>query len=123
VKLDKVTLNQNKIYNSYDIARISGNNIFIAYTPADNGRLTSRYAYWSLTKITYPYSYLHKDFTVRSRDEKQPKLQEVIGWVNEKHGLDVTEKDPFGAYQVVGTMEKIKAIIENTAKELTQGQG
>jgi hypothetical protein len=110
MKITKKILQENKIYNSYDLSQLSQSNISIDYIPADNGRLTASYARWRVVNIkTFrPYTYGYKDFTVTCRENKQPKLKEVIAWVKEKYGLDCSEKDPFGSYQVVGTMAKIQ---------------
>lgn len=110
MKLPKKFLNEHNIFNSWGIADNNNDHkIFIEYIPADNGRLTSRYASWRLIRIqnTKDTIYSYKEFTVTCRENKPIELQKAIAWVKEKYGLDCTEKDPFGGYQVVGTLENI----------------
>ncbi|MFA5299854.1 MAG: hypothetical protein WC389_16845 [Lutibacter sp.] len=99
-------MNENKIYNSYDIATLTNNNFYIEYVPATKD-LASHYAYWATYRIDGKHLWRNK-FTVTHREQKHLKLQEAIAWTKEKYGLDCSEKDPFGAYQVVGTMAKIQ---------------
>lgn len=120
MKITKDILRKNKIFNPYNLAQDAGNKLYINYAPAENGKI-SHYACWTVTGIgfkTNPQGHWTenycKTFTVHIREEKPTKLQEAIAWVKEKYDLDCSEKDPFGAYQVVGTMEKIAAKIKNS---------
>ena len=122
MKLRKKVLDTLKIYNSYDIARKVGNNIFIEYIPHDNGRLTSHYAYWNFIrlgeysdKLSLQQIYYHKDFTVTHREVKESVLQEVITYVKTKYGINITDKDVFGSYHPEGTLEKLENLVRGVS--------
>ncbi len=108
MKLTKKLLNEQGIFTSFDVARKAGNRIFIDYIPAD-GRLT---AYWRYKRLIET-GYYHKDFPVTCRENKEPKLKEAIQYVTGRHKINITEKDPFGAWHPEGTMEKLRKIIED----------
>ncbi len=122
MKITKKLLNEHNIFNSYNLAQVVGSKIFIDYIPADNGRLTSRYAYWKYTRLAET-GYYHKDFTVTHREAKEPKLQEAIAYVKSKHGINITDKDIFGAYHPEGTLNKLQEIISNKESSIVKGSG
>ena len=73
------------------------------------------YPYWQVTGIDFKtnptgawYTYGNMDFTVSCRENKTPVLNEVIDWCYQKFGIlkDQWEKDPFGGYQIKGTIQK-----------------
>ncbi len=111
MKLTKKLLNEHHIFNSYDIADTLGTKIFIEYIPADNGRLTSHYAYWRMIRHADDRRY-NKHFTVTHREVKQTVLQEAIAYVNDTHHINITDKDAFGAYHPEGTLKKLEDIIK-----------
>lgn len=116
MKLTKKILCANNICNSYLLAQKAGNKIFIDYVPADNGRLTSHYAYWKTQRLDFlrPENKSKegsKHFTVTCRDEKEKVLKQAIAWIKQVYGIEITEKDPFGGWHPTFTMEKLSAII------------
>jgi hypothetical protein len=112
MKLTKKILREHKIYNSYDVAKKLGSKIFIDYIPACNDRLVAHHAFWRFMRLV-DAGYNYKDFTVTCRENKLPILQEVIKFVKEKCNIDITDKDPFGAYHPKGTLKKLEALIKS----------
>lgn len=122
MKITKDTLRELNIYSSYGLAQRLDNKIYINCIPADNGRLTSRYAYWK----TYRLDFLRpenktkegtKEFTVRCREDKEPQLQKAIAWVKYFYSIEITDKDPFGGWQPKGTIAKLKEMITQKGVE------
>lgn len=119
MKLTKNILRENKIINPYELAKVTENKIYIDYSPAENGRM-ARYAQWEVVGIGFKtdpnghwLDYGHKTFIVLGREDKQCKLQEAILWANDNFGTTEWEKDPFGSYQIKGTLAKIENIIRS----------
>lgn len=112
-KLTKNQMRQMGLHNSWDIARAAGNNLYISYMPAESGR-AAHYAFWQVVGIGIKtdkdavwFHYGHKTFDVGYREDKPIKLKEAMGWCHKKYGTLGFEKDPFGGYQVMGTMRRI----------------
>ena len=123
MKLTKRVLRENKIINSYDIARIAESKLYISYSPADYGR-ASHSASWDIMGINFKtdpsgawYNYGHKSFGMYGRGDKLPKLADAMRWVKETYGITEWEKDIFGSYQIKGTL----ALIDT--KETKGGKG
>lgn len=110
MKLTKKILNEHGMHNSYNIAKKVGGKIFIDYVTADNGRLTSHSAYWQFVRLTED-GYAHKDFREIHRDNKVIVLQEAVAYAKRIYNIDITDKDPFGAYHPTGTLEKLETLI------------
>jgi len=115
MKLTKEQMRQINLYNSWDIARRARSKLIITYVPAESGS-AARYAYWqacgmgfSTDKDTAWFYHGNRSFTVCGRDEKASKLKlkEAIDWCHTMYGTLAFEKDPFGGYQVMGTMRRI----------------
>jgi hypothetical protein len=91
--------------------------MYIDYIPADNGSLTAHYAYWRFMHLsnsaTLNAGYGYKVFTVTCRAEKQPQLEQAKDFVKRKYGLDMTDKDPWGAYHPSGTLAKLREIVNS----------
>ena len=109
----KDQMRQMGFHNSYDIARVAKNNLFIDYAPGTSG-LAAHYAYWQVVGVnmrTDPQGHWlygkNKTFTVHGRDEKVLKLKEAMEWCHRKYGTLGFEKDPFGGHQIMGTMRRI----------------
>jgi len=111
MKLTKNILNEHGIYNSYDIAKKLGNKIFVCYVPATNGRLNQHYAYWEYERFDEGKQF-SKNFTVTCRENKPIVFETALNFIRDEFGLDITDKDPFGAYHPSGTLDKLKALIE-----------
>lgn len=109
MKLTKKILSEHHIHNPYNLAEKVGNKIFIDYVPADNGRLTSHYAYWNFVRFADDGRY-HKAFTVTHREVKEAVLQQVIALVKKKYGINITDKDVFGGYHPEGTLKKLESM-------------
>ncbi len=114
-KLTKKYLNEHHIFNSWDIRTLVGTKILIEYTSADNGRLTSRYAYWSYSRLADDGHRYSKDFTVTCREDKEPVLQQAILFVKNKYDVNITDKDVFGTYHPEGTLQKLQDILSKEA--------
>jgi hypothetical protein len=117
--LTKKILQDNNIYNPFLVAAKAGNKLYIGYISAERG-IAYKSACWHVIGIkiktdlnAYWRDNWCKTFDVYDRTQKQPQLETAIAWVKEKYGLDCTEKDPFGAYHVVGTLDKIKSLINS----------
>ena len=111
MNLTKQILRDHKIYNSFDILKVVGNSILIDYIPADNSRLMSRYAYWRMSRFEGDNIYkLEKSVTCR--EEKPVQLEIIRKYVRSRYGLDMTDKDPFGAYHPAGTLQKLIDLIK-----------
>jgi len=111
LKLTKKLLNEHKVYNPYEISKLTGKLPYISYTPSTTG-VFAQYAYWSVTRIGYittPQG--NKSFTVYNRQDKEPKLTDAKAWVKERYNLDITERDVWGNWHVTGTMDKLREII------------
>lgn len=109
IKLTKKLLKEKRI-NSYDVMQLTGNKFIIDYMPANNGRF-AKYAYWHYKYYVEDNRYYHREFTVRCKADKQPALQQAINHVKTKYGIDMTDKDPFGAYHPSGTLDKLISIL------------
>lgn len=123
-KITKVLLANYHIHNSHNLASVVGSKLFISYTPADHGRLTSRYAYWAVGGIgfnTDPSAHWQdhgcKTFTVRCREDKKTELNNAKAWVKEKYNLDVTEKDIYGNWHITGTLNKLQEITNHATNK------
>ncbi len=119
-KLTKKILKENKFYNSHDIAKRTGNKIYLSYTGVEYGRFYQS-AKWQVVGIgikTDPdpdsawYNHGMKTFNVFGRKEKESKFQEALVWIKEKYNLEMTYRDPNGNYHPMGTLEKLKEILE-----------
>lgn len=84
--------------------------MYIDYVPADRGRLTSHYAYWKFMRLTNK-GYTYRKFTVTHREAKEPVLQQVFAYVKAKYGINMADKDVFGAYHPEGTLIKLTMIL------------
>ncbi len=116
MKITKKFLTKHGICNSYYLAKKVGNKIYIDYCPADNGRLTAHYAFWKMNRIDFirPDNTTKqggKTFTVESRDVKEIRLHEAIAWVKRFYNIEITDKDPIGAWHPKGTMAKLVEIL------------
>jgi hypothetical protein len=109
MKWTKNKLREIKIYNSYEIAKIGGGNIYISYIPACNS-----YAEWRIVGIgfkTDPTGHWQnnycKPFTVTCKENKIPQLEKAKEWVKEKYHIEIEhwEKDSFGDYQIIGIIK------------------
>jgi len=121
MKITKNILNLNNIHNSYNLAEKVGNKIFINYVPADEGGLSSHYAYWQSQRLDFIITQNKskqgtKDFTVSCRENKLPKLQEAIKWIKNIYGIEITDKDPFGGWHPKETISKLEKLIDSEKK-------
>lgn len=116
MKLTKNILREHGFHSPYDIAKKLGSIIFVNYVPGTNERLNYHYAYWQYTRFEDTRK-LHADFTVRCREEKQPIFDKVVTIIKEKYDIDITDKDPYGAYHPKGTLEKLKTLIGSEGKQ------
>ena len=107
MKLTKKRLSQINIHDSYTLAKRVGSRIFLEYVPADNGRLTSHYAYWRYVRFTDEGLLKSRTFTVTCRERKASVLLEVISLVKTKFGINIVDKDVFGGYHPEGTLKKL----------------
>ena len=121
MKLTKQLLRDHGIHNEHNVSEKAGAKIYITYCPADNGRLTARYAFWRY----YRTSKLderntsetgQKDFTVTCRENKNKVLSEAIALIKRNYGIEITDKDPFGGWHPKGTLEKLSKLIEGETK-------
>lgn len=111
MKLTRKILNEHHIFNPHNLSRTVGSLIYLEYIPADNGRLTSHYAYWQWRRFVDNGERIKK-FTVTHREAKEPVLQEAIALIKKHFDIDITDKDPFGSYHPQGTLEKLCTILQ-----------
>jgi hypothetical protein len=118
MKLTKKILNENRIFNPHDIARITGEKVYIAYSPQSIGRMYSP-SKWQIVGINiYTDPTAHwtdhktKTFDIFNHTDKLVLFETAKAWVKEKYGMDMTERDVWGNWHVTGTMDKMKAIIQ-----------
>ena len=109
-KLTSKILNEHKIFNSYDIAKAVNSPIYLCYTPADNGRLTSHYASWVWRRFVEG-GIRSKEFSVTHRETKYTVLEEAIALIKISFSINITDKDPFGGYHPEGTLNKLEKIV------------
>jgi len=122
MKITKNSLRELKIYNSYNLARAGSSKLFINYMPGESGRV-AHYPYWAVSGINFKvepnsawYDYGNKTFPLSCRADKEPMLNEAIDWCYQNFNIpkDQWEKDPFGNWQIQGTIQK--AISERTTR-------
>ncbi len=117
MKFTKKLLNEHHIFNSHDIARITGAKLFIGYSPQSIGRMysPSKWQVVGMKIATDPTAHWtdhkNKTFDVYNQADKLILLESAKAWVKEKYGMDMTERDVWGSWHVAGTMDKLKAII------------
>ena len=111
MKLTRKTLNEHHIFNSYNIWQLLDNPIYLDYCPADNGRLTSHYAYWKYYRKTDKGIKTKDDFTVTCREQKYPVLEQAIKFIKDQFNIVITDKDPFGGYHPEGSLKRLEDII------------
>jgi hypothetical protein len=118
MKLTRKILNEHGIHNSFGIAQKAGNKLFIGYSPAIHGRASTS-AKWQVHGMGFATDtkahwadYGSKTFDIWGRDEILPQLNAAIKWVKETYNIDITDKDPFGAYHPKGTLGKLEALIK-----------
>ena len=110
IRVTKDLLRGIRIHNSYMLAQKAKSAAFITYAPATTG-LGAVYAYWALNIVGYNCDVDSciiqgfKRYTVTCREEKPIQLQKAMEWAREALHIDEWEKDPFGSYQVKGTIE------------------
>jgi len=119
MKLTKKLLNENKIFNPHDIARVTGEKLYINFRPNSYGRM-SETSHWQVIGMDFKtdldsiawYNYGQKTFVIFDRADKEAKLAEAKAWVKQRYSLDITERDVWGNWHVTGTMDKLKEIIK-----------
>jgi hypothetical protein len=119
MKLTKKLLNENNIFNSYDISKKTGGYPFIVFWSAEHGKV-SHNAKWQVIRIGYKtdpteawYNNGNKTFDIWNSTEKESQLTKAKAWVKKRYGLDITERDVWGSWHVSGTMDKLKEIIKS----------
>jgi hypothetical protein len=85
---------------------------YIEYFPADNGRLTSHYAYWAVVRPGFkvdPDNFLHnyhQEFTVTCRENKAKALAEAQAWAGQRYSISEWAKTPYGSYMDAGYVKQ-----------------
>ena len=121
MKITKKLLIQHNIYNSYMLAKIAKNKLFIIYIPSVGGiGWAAKWQVYGLDFKTDTKSYWadfgKKTFDVFTRIDKEPQLQKAIAWVKEVYNIDITEKDPYGSWHPKGTLDKLTIIVKELQK-------
>lgn len=114
MKLTKQWLREHGIYNSHDIAKRAGSRLYIDYYPQQLGRAYQS-AKWQVIGMGFSTDpnahwadYGNKTFDVFKREDKVSQLESAMSWCKDKFGITEWERDPFGGYQIKGTLELIK---------------
>lgn len=117
MKITKEMLRSINIVNPYEIAKKTGNKIFLDYSPAETGR-ASRPAKWmvyGMGFVTDPDAHWldmgRKVFLVGYKAEKEPMRLEAVKWVKEKYNIDLTDRDVWGNYHPAGTLDKLSKLL------------
>jgi hypothetical protein len=121
MKLTKAILNKYKIHNSWQIAEILNNKLFLAYNPIQDGR-AYRSANWKIVGINFKtdpdspwYNGGCKTFSVFGSNHKRAKKEsfdQAINWIKEKYGLEMTDRDIWGNYHQSNSLMKLRVILE-----------
>ncbi|KKM07042.1 hypothetical protein LCGC14_1737960 [marine sediment metagenome] len=116
-KMTKNKLREIKIYNPHGLATRGQSKLYIGFTPGDNDRM-AHYPYWAVVGIGFKVdpdghwaTYGNKQFSINCRAEKIPSLNKAVQWCYDKFHIptDQWEKDPFGGWQIKGTIQQAKA--------------
>jgi len=115
-RITKNQLRELKIYNPYNLATRAGSKLYIGYIPGENGRM-AHYPYWAVVGVGFKvnpnsswYNYGNKRFAIGCRADKIQMLNDAIQWCYDKYEIpkDQWEKDPFGGWQIKGTIELVR---------------
>jgi len=102
------------INNPYSLAVEGYSKLYVDYVPADQNRLGD-YPLWRIVGIgfktapndTCPH-HGHKTFIIPDEKSTEKVLKAAFHWCLLKYAIrvDQWEKDPFGSYQLLGTLQK-----------------
>ena len=111
----KAQLHAYQIRNPHNLATAGGSKLYVGYSPQDTGR-ASRCAKWIVKGIGFDtdpkaawYNYGYKTFSPDyplNKANKEAARDEALAWASKTFGPFEWERDPFGAYQIKGTMAK-----------------
>ena len=113
------------IYNSHNLTTTADKNgVYIAYRTQGLGRATT-FAAWQVIHIGFKNDQDghwrddgRKTFMAyHPKEEKAPKLQEALAWAQEHDGITEWERDPWGNYHPVGTMQTAVAAKQEARNE------
>lgn len=109
-RLTKKQWNARRIFNCHGIAKRSGANLFICYSPAILGRGYSS-ANWRVVGVGFEtepdeawYNHGQKTFYVYHRADKEPQLTAAMRWAHQKYHTPGWERDPWGNYHPLGAL-------------------
>ena len=93
------------VHNSYNLAALTDQKVFIAWSPQQTGRYY-RLAHFAVVHIGYktdPKGHWqddgHKSFHIYGGDTRDGKAAEAMSWANKKFSKRSWVRDPFGSYQ------------------------
>lgn len=119
MKLTRKQLEPLGIHNPHNIMTKTGSRLYISYTGPDYGRGGHGMAHWQVIgngfatdKNSAWYNHNHITFNIWDRTKKESKLQEALVWVEATYGISEFERDPFGCYQIKGTLDKLKQLLK-----------
>jgi len=113
MRVTKNILREHQIFNPHNLAKAGGSKLYIDYSPEQRGRM-NRSACWVVIGIDIkvaPNAHWADNgnmcFNLWNRTQKQDKLKDAFNWCLEKFSipLDRWEKDPYGGYQIKGTIK------------------
>lgn len=116
-RITKNKLRELRIFNPHNLATNAGSKLFICYTPAESGRM-AHYQEWTVVGIDFEvnpnsawYNHGNKSFIIDCRENKIHELNNAIQWCFDKYEIpkDQWEKDPYGGWQIKGTIKKALA--------------
>ncbi|KKM06271.1 hypothetical protein LCGC14_1745640 [marine sediment metagenome] len=115
MRLTKNKLRELKVYNPHNLASRAGSKLFIALTPGENGRM-AHYPHWTVCGIGFKvdpngawFDHGDKAFSINCRANKITELNRAIQWCYDNYQIpkDQWEKDPYGGWQIKGTIERV----------------
>ena len=129
-KLTKAILREHHIFNPHNLCTAGGGKIFIGYSPQVTGR-AYRSAKWQIIGSTFKTDptghwtdYGHKTFNPsrfangnESHHQAKAKALEAAKlWASEKYGITHWERDPFGDWQELEVMNRVRKLVEEMSK-------
>jgi len=119
MKLTKILLRDNKIYNSWEIAKRGELHFFISYSAAEPK--SCKGASWHVVGVGFKtdsdaawYDNGCKAFQVWGRKDKEDVLAKAKEWASQKYGIAEWERDPFGGWQDKRLIDLLRATLVKT---------
>jgi len=115
-KVRAAELNRINIHNSYNIAELMGEKLYLCYI-RESRILPARWSVNGIKIMTDPmekswYDRGCKTFTVSGKRDKDIQLQVAKNWVKDKFQIDLTDRDVWGGWHRAGTLRELRSLID-----------